>query len=96
MVETVLARDKNWVKWKLESCPSIVKDAVTPQENAEAQIGAKQATATRRMKARPPGAIDVSFLADEDPDKGLAQLRNSSRYASHVVCFGVESLTRLI
>lgn len=81
MVETVLARDRNWVRWKLESCPSIVKDAVTPQENASAQTGAKQATANRRMKARPAGAVDVSFLADADPTKGLEKLKDPSRYA---------------
>lgn len=79
MVETVLARDKNWVRWKLESCPSIVRDAVTPQENKDAQAGAKQATANRRMKARPAGAIDVSFLAETDYDKGLERLKDPTR-----------------
>ncbi|KAL1311353.1 hypothetical protein AAFC00_001527 [Neodothiora populina] len=82
MVETVLARDKNWVRWKLESCPSIVKDAVTPKENAESQAGAKQATTNKRMKAKPAGAIDVSFLAEVDNVKGLERLRDPSRFTA--------------
>lgn len=90
MVETVLARDKNWVRWKLESCPSIVKDAVTPQENKDAQAGARQATANRRMKARPTGAVDVSFLAEADSTKGLESLKDPSRYT-----YGTPMLFRL-
>lgn len=80
MVETVLARDKNWVRWKLESCPSIVKNAVTPRENEEALAGAKQATANKRMKARPAGAIDVSFLTQSNSAHGLERLKDRSRY----------------
>lgn len=79
MVETVLARDKNWVRWKLESCPSIVKGPVTPQANAEAMTGAKQATANKRMKARPAGSIDVSFLTNLDGVKDLERLKDRSR-----------------
>ncbi|KAG9957610.1 nuclear matrix protein, partial [Aureobasidium melanogenum] len=82
MVDTVLSRDKNWVRWKLESCPPIVKDAVTPEENAEAKSGARQATVNRRLKAKPMGAIDVTFLAEVDNAKGLEALKDASRFTA--------------
>lgn len=80
MVDTVLSRDKNWVRWKLESCPQIVKEAVTPEENTEAKSGARQATVNKRLKAKPMGAIDVTFLAEVDNAKGLEALKEASRY----------------
>lgn len=86
MVDTVLSRDKNWVRWKLESCPPIVKDAVTPEENTEAKSGARQATANRRLKAKPMGAIDVTFLAEVDNAKGLEALKDASRFVQTRDC----------
>lgn len=80
MVDTVLSRDKNWVRWKLESCPPIVRDAVTPEENSQAKSGARQATVNRRLKPKPMGAIDVTFLAEVDNAKGLEGLKDPSRY----------------
>ncbi|KAK6003513.1 hypothetical protein QM012_009284 [Aureobasidium pullulans] len=82
MVDTVLSRDKNWVRWKLESCPPIVRDAVTPEENTEAKSGARQATVNRRLKAKPMGAIDVTFLAEVDNAKGLEALKDASRFTA--------------
>jgi THO complex subunit 1 len=80
MVDTVLSRDKNWVRWKLESCPPIVRDAVTPEENTEAKAGARQATINKRLKTKPMGSIDVTFLAEVDNAKGLEALKDASRY----------------
>ncbi|KAI5269479.1 nuclear matrix protein [Aureobasidium subglaciale] len=82
MVDTVLSRDKNWVRWKLESCPPIVRDAVTPEEHTEAKSGARQATVNKRLKAKPIGAIDVTFLAEVDNAKGLEGLKNASRFTA--------------
>ncbi|GAB7350632.1 hypothetical protein MBLNU459_g1195t1 [Dothideomycetes sp. NU459] len=85
MVDTVLSRDKNWVRWKLESCPSIVKDAVDPKDLSTAKSGARNATATRRMKARPMGAIDVNFLSEADNAKGFERLKDPSRFTAPTV-----------
>lgn len=79
MVDTVLSRDKNWVRWKLVSCPSIVKDAVNPEDHSAAKAGARNATTSRRMKSKPMGAIDVSFLSETDNAKGLERLKDPSR-----------------
>ncbi|KAK1052149.1 hypothetical protein LTR74_016558 [Friedmanniomyces endolithicus] len=80
MVETVLARDKNWVRWKVESCPSIVRDPVSTDSIMEARKGAKDATRIRRVPEKPVGAIDSSFLV-EGQGGGLDALRDPKRFA---------------
>ncbi|KAK5169471.1 uncharacterized protein LTR77_005447 [Saxophila tyrrhenica] len=84
MVETVLARDKNWIRWKVESCPSIVKDPASTESEIEARKRLRDATKIRRLSERPPVAMDVSFL-DEGQNGGLAALKNPSRYTVPIV-----------
>lgn len=81
MVETVLARDKNWVRWKVEACPSIVRDAVSTEQELEARNGAKGYTRQRKLPARPMGAMDLSFLT-EGEGGGLESLKDASRFAA--------------
>jgi THO complex subunit 1 len=81
MVETVLARDKNWVRWKVESCPSIVRDAVSAEQELEARRGAKQYTRPRRIPEKPMGAMDWSFLVETDGG-GLEALKDQSRFGA--------------
>jgi THO complex subunit 1 len=49
MVETVLSRDKNWARWKIDNCPSIAKPAVTPEEYAESKVSASKVTANKDL-----------------------------------------------
>ena len=79
MVDTVLARDKNWIRWKIESCPSIVRDPVSTDSELQARKGAKEATRVRRVPVRPMGAMDLSFL-DEGSSGGLDELKSPNRY----------------
>lgn len=81
MVETVLARDKNWVRWKVESCPSIVRDAVSTEQELEARRGAKQHTRPRKIPEKPMGAMDWSFLVETDGG-GLEALKDQSRFGA--------------
>lgn len=81
MVETVLARDKNWVRWKVESCPSIVRDAVSTEQELEARRGAKGATRPRKIPEKPMGAMDWSFLVESDGG-GLETLKDQSRFGA--------------
>ena len=81
MVETVLARDKNWVRWKVESCPSIVRDAVSAEQELEARRGAKQHTRPRKIPEKPMGAMDWSFLVETDGG-GLEALKDQSRFGA--------------
>lgn len=78
MVETVLARDKNWVRWKVESCPSIVRDAVSTEQELDARRGAKGHTRPRKIPEKPMGAMDWSFLVESDGG-GLEALKDPSR-----------------
>lgn len=81
MVNTVLARDKNWVRWKVENCPSIVKEAEPAERYAETKASAKVATTSRRMRAKPMGATDLTFLSEADNAKGLERLKDPARLA---------------
>jgi THO complex subunit 1 len=84
MVETVLARDKNWVRWKVESCPSIVRGPVSTEQEMAARKGAAQATRPRKIPDRPMGAMDLGFL-DEGSGGGLEALKKPSRYTAPTI-----------
>ncbi|CZT16070.1 related to nuclear matrix protein [Ramularia collo-cygni] len=80
MVETVLARDKNWVRWKVESCPSIVRGPVSTEQEMAARKGARDATRPRRFGPRADNSMDLSFL--DEGSGGLEALKDSSRYTA--------------
>lgn len=80
MVETVLARDKNWVRWKVESCPSIVRGPVSTEQEMAARKGARDATRPRRFGARADNSMDLSFL--DEGSGGLEALKDASRYTA--------------
>lgn len=85
MVETVLARDKNWVRWKVESCPSIVRGPVSTEQELEARKGARDATRPRRIPDKPMGAMDLSFLDEGSGGGGLDALKDPSRYTAPTI-----------
>ncbi|KAJ9649756.1 hypothetical protein H2199_000535 [Coniosporium tulheliwenetii] len=77
MVDTVLSRDKNWVRWKMENCPPIAREPTPAQVLLEAKSGARRACATRRLK-NTDGAINLSFLS-EDGSNGVNRFDESHR-----------------
>lgn len=79
MVNTVLARDKNWIWWKLQRCPQIGTEAVSAEEYLSARDGVTRATATRRMRAKPMGAMDLAFLSGGTSARGLQSLNDPAR-----------------
>ncbi|KAF2085000.1 nuclear matrix protein [Saccharata proteae CBS 121410] len=79
MVDTVLSRDKNWVRWKMENCPPIAQPPVGPQDFKMARVGAQKACANKRMRMTPMGSLDLSFLADSSTATGLDGLKNKDR-----------------
>lgn len=85
MVETVLTRDKNWVRWKVESCPSIVRDPVSTEQEMQARKGAREATRPRRIPDKPMGAMDLSFLEDGGGGGGLEALKAPARYTAPTI-----------
>lgn len=72
MVDTVLSRDKNWVRWKAENCPSISHDAVSPQTYLEARDTLTRLTTSQKAPLpNPPGASDLAFLSRVEPLEAL-------------------------
>ncbi|ATZ48055.1 hypothetical protein BCIN_03g03120 [Botrytis cinerea B05.10] len=80
MVETVLSRDKNWVRWKVENCPSIARPAVSPHDYITAKASARRATTNKRLRPNPLGSLDLKFLAESDLRSGLERLKKPERY----------------
>ncbi|OAP55226.1 hypothetical protein AYL99_10926 [Fonsecaea erecta] len=72
MVDTVLSRDKNWVRWKAENCPSISRDSVSPQIYLESRDTLMKLTESARTPlVNPPGATDLAFLSRIEPLEAL-------------------------
>jgi THO complex subunit 1 len=80
MVETVLARDKNWVFWKLASCPPIQRDPVSPATFVEAKESAQRMATSKRLRPTPMGTVSLDFLRSDDEGVAMEQLRSDERY----------------
>ncbi|KAF8865868.1 hypothetical protein BDZ45DRAFT_611620 [Acephala macrosclerotiorum] len=80
MIETVLSRDKNWARWKVENCPSIARPAVAPEDYASAKSAARRTT-SKRVKLNSGGTLDLKFLSEGDGRSNLDRLKDSSRYS---------------
>ena len=81
MVDTVLSRDKNWVRWKAESCPLFQRPSVSTDDFREARGSAKKICTNKRIRATPLGSLDLSFLTDGEALGGLDRLKDSDRYS---------------
>jgi THO complex subunit 1 len=79
MVDTVLSRDKNWVRWKAEHCPSMERLPFSTEKWSQSLDGAKQLCANKKLRKVPMNALDVSFL-DDPSVNGVEALKNPSRY----------------
>ena len=80
MVDTVLARDKNWVYWKMAGCEPIRRDPVTPEVWADAQASAQRATTNKRLRPVPLNAVSMEFLKEKEREKVMEELRDPERY----------------
>jgi THO complex subunit 1 len=76
MVDTVLSRDKNWVRWKAENCPPIDRPSVDVQQYLDARE-ALEKLCIKRPLPTPPGAGDLEFLSEIAP---IGSLKDPSRY----------------
>lgn len=80
MVETVLARDKNWVFWKMASCPPIQREPVSPELFVEAKTTVQKSATSKRLRPTPMGSVPLDFLRDTDDESSLDQLKTAERY----------------
>ncbi|PGH13569.1 hypothetical protein AJ79_03562 [Helicocarpus griseus UAMH5409] len=82
MVDTVLTRDKNWVRWKAEACPPIERTPISIQDYMDTQASALKVSTSRRLRSAPLGSLDLSFLM-EDKDLGsVDRLRHPDRFTT--------------
>ncbi|OQE80589.1 hypothetical protein PENNAL_c0045G05310 [Penicillium nalgiovense] len=81
MVDTVLSRDKNWVRWKAEGCPLIERPAISAAEYTTSREHATKAYANKRLRPSPMGSLDLKFLADTEALANIERLKESDRYS---------------
>lgn len=81
MVDTVLSRDKNWVRWKAEGCPPIERPAVSVPESMAARKEASKLYTNKRLRASPMGALDLKFLSDTEALTNVERLKEEDRYS---------------
>ena len=79
MVDSILSRDKNWVRWKLEGCPAIQLPGVSADTFASSK-----ATIASNTKKRPrpsqPGSMNLDFLQKPDPESMWEKYKDQKRY----------------
>ncbi|THC95763.1 hypothetical protein EYZ11_004760 [Aspergillus tanneri] len=80
MVDTVLSRDKNWVRWKAEGCPLIEKLAVSVTEYLGAREHATKVYANKRLRPSPMGSLDLKFLSEGVSTTGVGKLKEPERF----------------
>ncbi|KAJ5747989.1 uncharacterized protein N7511_009685 [Penicillium nucicola] len=80
MVNTVLSRDKNWVRWKAEGCPLIERPAISVGEYKKSREHAIKAYANKRLRPSPMGSFDLKFLADSESLANIERLKEAGRY----------------
>lgn len=79
MVDTVLSRDKNWVRWKAEGCPLIERPAISAAEYTTSRENATKSYANKRLRPSPMGSLDLKFLSDTEALANIERLKDSDR-----------------
>lgn len=79
MVDTVLSRDKNWIRWKAEGCPLIERPAVSVKDYLDGRETATKTYASKRIRPSPMGSLDLKFLSDAENLASLERLKESDR-----------------
>lgn len=87
MVNTVLSRDKNWVRWKQENCPEIARDPVSPADYLDAVEAANAVSAPRKIRSTPMGSLSMRFLSDASDISNLEAIMGANRYVSFFEVF---------
>jgi len=78
-VESVISRDKGWVRWKVENCPPIEKPPVSPTEFNEAKANAKRLATSRRPKAG-MNSLSLAFMDEKDSAQALDDLKDPAKW----------------
>ncbi|KAI1110250.1 THO complex subunit 1 transcription elongation factor-domain-containing protein [Nemania sp. NC0429] len=79
VVESVISRDKGWVRWKVENCPPIERPSVSPGEFNEAKASAKRLATSRRPKTG-LNSLSLAFMDQKDSSLSLDRLKDPTRW----------------
>ncbi|KAI0802539.1 THO complex subunit 1 transcription elongation factor-domain-containing protein [Xylaria sp. FL0064] len=79
VVESVISRDKGWVRWKVENCAPIERPSVSPAEFNDAKAGAKRLATSRRPKAG-IHSLSLAFMDEHDDSQSLEKLKDPTRW----------------
>lgn len=80
MVETVLARDKNWVFWKMASCPPIQREPISDGSFNECRGTVQRMATNKRLRQAPMGAVSMEFLRDDDRKLAMDDFQAAERF----------------
>ncbi|KAF2644914.1 hypothetical protein P280DRAFT_183465 [Massarina eburnea CBS 473.64] len=80
MVDTVLSRDKNWVRWKMRSCLPFARERVPAKAYEESQAGAQRAGIPKKVTPPMKASMNFQFLSKAASGKGLSQLMHNQRF----------------
>ncbi len=80
MVETVLSRDKHWVRWKVDNCAPISKDPVSAKEYEGAVLAAQKTATNKRLRPTPMGSLSLDFLGDGQSADAMEKFKAEDRY----------------
>lgn len=80
MVETILARDRNWVRWKIENCPLIERPPIDPKDWTKAMANAKSKTTSKKIRTNAMQPLSLDFLKDGDDEKAMEELKDPKRH----------------
>ncbi|CAN8097262.1 unnamed protein product [Discula destructiva] len=80
MVETILSRDKNWVRWKIENCPIIERAAISPKEWAAAMSSSKREATSKKVRLNTTHPLNLDFLKENDDVDVMEELKDPKRY----------------
>ena len=80
VVETILTRDKHWVRWKIDNCPPIELKAVTADDFVDAKKTLHRTTANKRQRLGQVGSLSLEFLDDSGERTLMERLKSSDRY----------------
>ncbi|EGE84897.1 nuclear matrix protein [Blastomyces gilchristii SLH14081] len=82
MVDTVLTRDKNWVRWKAEACPPIERTPVSIQDYLDTQATATKVSTSKRLRSAPLGSLDLNFLTEDKNINSVGRLKHPDRFTT--------------
>ncbi|PGH02372.1 THO complex subunit 1 [Blastomyces parvus] len=82
MVDTVLTRDKNWVRWKAEACPPIERTPVSIQDYLDTQASAIKVSTSKRLRSAPLGSLNLNFLTEDKNVNSVDRLKDPDRFTT--------------